>query len=262
MGRDNTATLIRELGRYGEAIEIELVDATHKAERGAKPGSRPPTNPHMLSDLVEAWDWTRTQVEDWLNYFDLHHAPTQQWAPTTIWLALHWPNTDEQHPAAQEFYEELAHRHTDDCRDLNRQDQPLICQRQTGHLWKLRHHTGIETREWKPLGKGFDCPIPPEGHTQPCNGQLLVHTRDNIIRCPRCGNNWHERDYERLGLILGCDPKPIPLTLASNRSGIPERTLRNWIHAGALEATKDGRTWLIDVRDVLRITRQGDEHAI
>ena len=112
----DTGTLIRELGRFAQLVEIELVDATHKAERGGKPGSRLPTNPGMLSDLEEAWTAVTLWTRDWLDFFDLHHGPDPTWPAVTTWLALHWPNAQDQHPAANDFYGELFHRHDKTCR--------------------------------------------------------------------------------------------------------------------------------------------------
>lgn len=249
-----TVTLLHELGRCGELVEIELVDATHKAERGGKPGSRLPANPGMLSDLEEAWSCITEWILDWRSYFNIRSGPDRTWTSTTTWLALHWPNAKANHPAANDFCDELFHRHTKDCRDDT--TGAITCGTTSGHLYRMRIHLGIEQREWKPLGV-WTCPTPTETG-DPCPGRLLVHTYDQIIRCPRCGTAWQERDYERLGLILGCDPKPVPLPLASDRSGIPQRTLRNWIQGGKLPAERAGKGWLIDVRDVIRLTTVED----
>ena len=253
-----TTTLIHELGRYAQLVEIELVDATHKAERGGKPGSRLPTNPGMLSDLEEAWTTVTLWTRDWLDFFDLHHGPDPTWPAVTTWLALHWPNAQDQHPAANDFYGELFHRHDKTCRTDADNPDKITCGTQAGHLWRLRTHLGIEDRPWKPLGV-WTCPTLSPDDVTPCGGRLLVHHVERLIRCPRCGDRWEEADYERLGLILGCDPKPIPLTLAANRSGIPERTLRNWVTRGLIPGQRDGRTWLIDIRDVLALAARATE---
>lgn len=241
---------------YGRTIAAlvalpELV-ATLEAELGAgqrgrgarrgKPGSRPPVNLAVVSDLDEAWNVLTTWARDWAELYDLT-LPRPYWADVCGYLGRHWPNAADTHPAADDFADEIAGT------------GPTLS------VWVRlsRHVDHGRPRVWEPLPGRWRCPADkPDGA---CGGTLLQKVGEWVVRCPRCGAHWDgDAQIELLGRALGCDPE-VTIDQAAQLVRVHRTTISRWISWGLLPATvRDGRT-LVDKRDLALVSTRRDAPA-
>lgn len=233
-------------------LELDLVRATpDRGSHSGKPGSRPPVDLGIVSDIDETWNAVTTWTRDWCDVLDRSGPRTWTWGGVCGWLAAHWAYAVEHHPAADDFADELLHHHDDDCRGYP--PHPV------GWVVRLRRHDGAgPDRVWLPLPGRWRCPtVPPEGpgrhregpnapgdgeshqwdSVEPvaaCGGLLLEHTADRVIVCRSCGASWAgDLGYERLGRLLGCETL-VTVRQAAELARVHRATIDRWITAGQL----------------------------
>ena len=218
-----TAQHLADIPALVAAIEVELVDATPKGgtSRG-KPTSKPPMPLAPVDDMHLAWGVLTTWARDLSETWD-YTPPRPYWTDVCGFLGRHVDRVEREHPAAEDFAAEVH-----DC-------------------WrKLRYHLGTETRAWLPLPGRWTCPDD--------GGLLLEHTGHWLIRCRECGRTWQgEAEYERLGLILGCE-LTVTVDQAAAIARVNRRTIHRWIETQSLPVTTDqlGKP-RIDKRDLALI---------
>lgn len=223
-------------------LEVDLIQAT--PERGSasgKPGSRPPVDLAIVSDIDETWNGLTTWTRDWCDVLDRSGPRSWTWTGVTGWLAAHWTYAVEHHPAVDDFADELLHRHGDDCRDLP--GHPV------GWVVRLRRHDGQRPRTWQPIPGRWACPVHLED--EPCGGKLLEHTTERVIRCDRCAATWSgDHAYEQLGRLLGCETV-VTIDQAALLAHVHRSTVYRWIEVGTLPVVEleDG-TRVVDKRDL------------
>lgn len=263
--------------------------ARGRGSRVGKPGSRPPVDLGLVSDIDVAWSVVTTWARDWAETYHLT-LPRPYWADVCGFLGRHWPNAAETHQAAVEFADEIA--------GVRSADDPEVS------VWvRLSRHTDTgRTRLWEPLPGRWRCPVPlpaaeadsshtdasdppPRPMTPPtprqaahgpstaretasqhettnhtdvtpasCGGTLLQKIGEWTVRCPRCGAHWDgEPGIERLGRILGCETA-VTVDQAAELAHVNQATIRRWIQWGLLPTVDrgDDRTW-IDKRDLVLV---------
>lgn len=142
---------------YGRTIAAlaalpELVDqleadaaAGHRTRgtRTGKPGSRPPVDLGLVSDIDHAWGVLTTWARDWADTYDLT-PPRPYWADVCGFLGRHWPNAADTHPAAYEFADEIAG----------------VSSTSVSVWVRLARHADTgRTRTWEPLPGRWRCPV-------------------------------------------------------------------------------------------------------
>jgi len=223
----DVALALRSIPDDAQRITLEAVEGTGKGlSSRSKPQSRPPLPIGSLDDLNDAWGVLGTWARDWHEFIGLTgHLPAPTWLCVCEFLARHWPNMAEQHPAAYEFAAEIL--------DVSK---------------RLRVHQRLE-RTWMPLPGQPTCPVMHPGEDTGCGGLLLEHQIERIIRCRDCRAEWTRNDYGRLAELLGVDPQPVPVSQAAAYAQIPVRTLRDWMARGWIEPV-EGRPVRVMYADV------------
>lgn len=212
-------------------LEVDLVRATPEpTNANRKPTSRPPVDIDAVSDIDDAWNTLTTWVRDWCDTMQLAGPQQPTWTSVTSWLATHWPNAADRHPAAQEFAGEV-----------------LAAQR------ALHHHDRTRDRRWQPLPGRWTCPVYVDNDHPTCGGKLLEDTTRRVIRCTRCATTWSgEAEYERLGRMLGQELL-VTVEQAAMLARVNRATIYRWGKAGQLPIVA-GR---VDKRDLaILATRQ------
>lgn len=247
-----TVAALAALPELVATLEAELVAGRRgRGSRAGKPGSRPPVDLDLVSDIDDAWNVVTTWAHDWAETYD-HTPPRPHWADVCGYLGRHWPNAADTHPAAYEFADEIAGT------------GPTLS------VWVRlsRHVDHGRPRTWEPLPGRWRCPaIPPETavkgpSSRACGGTLLQKVGEWVVRCPRCGAHWDgDTQIELLGRALGCDPE-VTIDQAAQLARVHPATVYRWVSAGQLPTvTRDGRT-LVDKRDLALVsTRRRDTPA-
>jgi hypothetical protein len=201
---------LQNIAGDAEMVTTEAVEGTGKGlSSRSKPQSRPPLPIGPLDDLSHCWGVLGTWARDWHEFADMRgHLPEPTWRCVCEFLTKWWPTMATEHPAADEFADEI-----------------LAVER------RLASHLNRE-RSWMPLPGQPLCPIIHPGTNQSCAGLLLEHLDKRVIRCRDCGEEWSWSNYGRLAELLGVDPQPVPITQAAAYAQIPVRTLRDWIARG------------------------------
>lgn len=193
-----------------EQLAVESVEGTGKGiSSRSKPQSRPPLPWGPLDDLQHSWGVLGTWARDWHEFADMKgHLPEPTWRCVCEFLAKWWPTMATEHPAADEFAEEIL--------EVDR---------------RLRAHQRAD-RTWLPLPGSPICPIVHPGEDTSCGGLLLEHQDERRVRCRDCGEEWTRSDYPRLAELLGVDPQPVTIKAAADYAQMPVATLRLWIRRG------------------------------
>ncbi len=233
---EQTLAALQDLPTLIADIEINLTEntPTDTGQSRDKPASKPPMPIGPVSDMIDAWGIVTDWVNDWLHFANLTVPPKPTWEAVCAFLELHWPTMSESHPAARSFRTEINKQHR-----------------------KLTYHLGNEVRTWRPLPGRWDCPHTGDDHPPTF---LLEHGIERVIRCPHCGTRWTgELEYERLGLLLGCDLQ-VTADQAAVLAKVTRRTIRRWVALGMLPAKHDlqGKQW-IDKRDLALVVTRNEE---
>jgi len=207
---DTTTRYLHDLPTLIAYVEGDLHRATHQGnDRAGKPGSRPPMSLDAIDDITAAWDTLTDQADDIHDYFHLTTRPRAYWPDVCNYLALHWPNTRDQHPAARDYAEEIR-----------------------THYRQIQLRMGNDIRAWLPLPGKWRCPLDLEDG-EPCGEILKEHQVERYVRCFRCGTTWHHDEYERLGMLLGCE-LTVTVEQAAVLAKVNKRTINRWIESGDL----------------------------
>lgn len=239
-----------------ETLELELIEATPSAAGGrSKPASRIPSNPELISDLEQAWGVLVTWARDWAETYTLT-APSPYWDEVCGFLARHWPNMAEQHPAADEFADEVAGR-----------GSTTVLRTETGQVtiqsvWiRLSRHTLDEPREWQPIIGRWKCPVIHPERPGQCAGDLVENILQRIIVCRKCGTSWTQDRYENLGDMLGMERVVTP-EQAALVAKVDKRTVNRWIASGELPLVDDVRgRRMVDKRDLAILATRRETSA-
>jgi hypothetical protein len=232
-----------------ETLEVELIDATASSEgTRTKPASRPPANPELMSDLEEAWGVLTTWARDWSDVYTFT-APMPYWDEVCGFLARHWPNTAETHPAAQEFADEIGG--TGSWTTNRTETGPITVQ----SVWvRLSRHTLDEPREWQPILGRWRCPVIHPDADGNCDGPLMENMLQRVITCSRCGTTWTYDQYDKLGAMLGME-YTLTVEQASLVAKVSKRTIDRWINTEDLPLVPDERgRRMVDRRDLYALT--------
>lgn len=226
---DVTTRYLNDLPTLITYIQGDLHRATNQANgRSGKPGSRPPMPLAPIDDITAAWTALWEWQHDWTDHWasDKLTPPAPYWPDLTGWLALWWPRARDEHPAADDFASEVR-----------------------THYRQVQTHIGHELAPWLPLPGKWACPITLEDGTT-CGHTLKEHQRDRYVRCFRCGTQWSRDEYERLGVLLGCEIT-VTIDQAAALAKVDRRTITRWIENNTLPTMTDltGRR-LIDKRDL------------
>lgn len=234
-----------------ETLEVGLIDATASSEgTRTKPASRPPANPELMSDLEEAWGVLTTWARDWADVYTFT-APMPYWDEVCGFLARHWPNTAETHPAAQEFADEIGG--TGSWTTNRTETGPITVQ----SVWvRLSRHTQDDPKEWQPLPGRWRCPIIHPDRPGTCGGEMVENILQRLIVCPRCGETWTYDRYDHLGQMLGMDVI-VTVEQAALYAKVSPRTINRWIKENHLPLVPDERgRRMVDKRDLVIVTRR------
>lgn len=238
---EHTLRLLPELVLW---LEIDLVRATPEpGSNSNKPSSKPPVDLQVVSDLDEAWNCLTTWARDWAETFDYAGPSKATWDGLCSWLATTWPRARDEHPAADDFVDELTHRHNKPCPQPCAEDHQHIepCQPSCALGWYhvLRRHRENEDRSWQRLPGRWTCPRDTGNGT--CGGPLLENVAARRIVCRTCESTWSgEIEYARLGLLLNVEPW-VTIEQAAALQRVSTRSVRRWIAKGWLPAsTREG----------------------
>jgi hypothetical protein len=216
-----TVAALADLPTLVADLEVELVEATPEPSTSAgKPTSRPPLALPVVSDIDEAWGVVTTWARDWCETYTLTGpAGAWTWSSICLWLRLHYETTAEEHPAIDEFDDEIGDEYR-----------------------KLRRHIHDRPKEWNYLPGRWTCP------NDGCDGILRQQLAHRYVWCPGCGTRWDEVEYELLGRMLGQE-YAVTVEQAAAWAKVDRRTVNRWIAHGYVPLV-DPLSRLVDRRDI------------